>query len=151
MPALVLVIWAGTLEGQSVPPVGSAPPTVSAQAPLGAAAGRFARVWAEGDPGALQAFVASGGARLHLDGTSHGVLSPRQAVAALGSFRSEHRSRGIEVVRVSEVGGAPPRGFAEIAWKGVRAGTVEALSYTVYVGFVWGGEDWLVTEVRVMR
>lgn len=146
---LLLAASAATLEGQTVPP--RARLQLPTQAPLEAAAARFARVWADGDPAAIARFAASGGVRLYLVDTSHGALSPRQMAAAVASMLEEHRTEEAEVVRVSDAGGSPPRGFAEVGWRAVRAGTVEALSYTVYVGFVLEGQEWRVTELRVMR
>lgn len=153
--AVLGLLAASGLEGQRLPP--GTPPegrlpggSPALQPNLEIAAGRFARAWAAADAEGIGTLLASGSVSLHLDDVSHGSLSPRQAVAALQGFLQGRETRKIRVVRTSEVGGSPSRGFAEVAWQAVAVGTVEDLTYTVYVGFVLE-EGWKVTEVRVME
>jgi hypothetical protein len=115
------------------------------------AAGRFAGLWSLGDVGRITDLLASEGIRLHLGRVGHNSLPPRQARAALRDFLGEHRSDGVRLDTVSEVGGSPPRGFAEISWETVVLGTSETLHYIVFVGFILEDEIWRISEVRVFR
>jgi hypothetical protein len=54
------------------------------------------------------------------------------------------------VSRVEEVGGTPPRGFAEIRWESRIRGMTENVTRTVFVAFTFEDDDWRVTELRVL-
>lgn len=119
------------------------------------AAERFARHWAAGESGALAELVAESGVRLHLDRASRSPLPARQASAALRDFFAGHRPGTARLGRVSEVGGVPSRGFAEVIWHAAAAGTTEMTMVRVYVGFVQEGRDggagdWKVDEIRIL-
>lgn len=126
-------------------------PAYSAQASLEDTAGRFAGLWSSADIGRIGDLLVPDGIRLHLGEVGHHDLAPRQALAALRDFLRAHRSNGARMDRVSEVGGQPPRGFAEITWEAVAQGTTEMLRYTVYVGFILEDESWHISELRVFR
>ena len=59
---------------------------------------------------------------------------------------------GVEtrVTRVEEVGGDPPKGYAELRWESRVRGTSDVLARTVFVAFVAEGGGWRVTELRVL-
>jgi hypothetical protein len=62
-------------------------------------------------------------------------------------------SREVVVTRVSrveEVGGDPPKGYAEIRWESRIQGTSDVLARTVFVAFVTEDDGWRVTELRVL-
>ncbi len=121
------------------------------QSSLESAAGQVAGLWSLGDVGRIIDLLASDGVRLHLGQTGYSSLPSRQARAALRDFFQGHRSDGVHLDTVSEVGGTPPRGFAEFAWETVVLGTSEPLRYIVFVGFVLEDESWRIAEVRVFR
>jgi hypothetical protein len=125
---------------------------VAAQATdLSDAASSFAEAWAKGDAPALEDGPDSHSVVVELLGEEHGSMDPRKAASALGRFLGAHESRGASVTRVSEVGGTPARGFAEVRWEAVMPGTSELLVYTVFAGFVRQEDRWRVSEIRVLR
>lgn len=122
-----------------------------AQQPLQQAAQAFARAWGAGSADQLAAFLSPSGVRLQLDGTSHGALSTRQALAALRDFHRGYQGGSASVARAAPVDGSPDRGFAEIQWTARMAGTSEVLRRNVFVGMRLENQGWRVDEVRLLR
>ena len=54
------------------------------------------------------------------------------------------------MTQVEEVGGDPPKGYAEIRWESRIQGTSDVLARTVFVAFVSEDGGWRVTELRVL-
>lgn len=156
LPWLLLVAGSAPV-GVSPPAAGQEPVTQAlpagriAQEGLEEAARDFSRLWEAGTVGEIGKIMVPGGIRFHLQDQAHASLPPRQAVAALKDFLNRHRGLELAVARVSEAGGEPPRGFAELVWRAVAAGTSEPIRYVVYIGFVLDQGSWRVFEVRVMR
>lgn len=114
-------------------------------------AGRtFAAYWSAGDAGALGGMMSAQGVRLNLEGGGHASVGVRQAVAALRDLHAAHRPGPARLTRVSDVDGAPPRGFVELQWSPVT-GAGESRAFSVFVGFVQDGGGWRVSEIRVLR
>lgn len=89
--------------------------------------------------------------RIQLGPSQHTGLTRRQAAAALGNVLEARRAGHSELEQVIVAGGTPERGFAEVVWSSVPAGTSQRVTYTVYVGFLRMEEEWRVTEIRVLR
>jgi len=131
--------------------------SVLAAGPLAAQAGdletaarEFAGLWAEGDAAAISAVLHHDGVLVALLGEEYGTLDRRNAEAALRDFLKHHEARSATLARASEVSGTPDRGFAEIRWEAVAPGTSELLRYTVFTGFAREGDDWRITDLRVL-
>jgi hypothetical protein len=145
----ILLLFAALALGAPAP----APFPGPLQTPLGQAAESFARSWGAGDAGAIGELIAPEGVRLHLERAGRAPLPARQAVAALRDYFGGHRPGEARVGRLSEVGGDPARGFAEVIWLATPAGTSEASAVSLYVGFVQlpEGGAWRVDEIRILR
>ncbi len=111
----------------------------------------FARLWARSDAEGLVGELVEAEIRLHLGGEREGLLGRRQARAALRDFLSQLSTVDLEVERVSEVGGSPRRGFAELRWTAAASGSAERLRYTLFAGFVREETGWRLAEVRILR
>lgn len=55
------------------------------------------------------------------------------------------------MTRAEQLGGAPPRGFAELGWEVAAPGSPAALRYVVFLGFVLEDDSWRISEIRVLR
>ena len=119
------------------------------QVSLSAVATAVAGYWSVGDADGIARVLSEAGVSLHLFDESHAATGIRQARAALAQLFG--RGGTARVARVEELGGAPARGFAEIAWEVTSPGSPQGLRYVVFVGFVRVGESWRIAEIRVLR
>lgn len=107
--------------------------------------------WEGGELGHLSHLLVPEGVRMDLGGGERGALSPRQVMAALRDFRDGLTSRSATLARWAEVGGTPPRGFAEVAWEAVGPGGSHAVTHRLYFGFLEQEAEWRVSEIRLLR
>jgi hypothetical protein len=126
--------------------MGSGPQEV----PLEQVALDFAQAWVDGDGGVLEAFMEVQGIRLYLIDEEHLVIPPHQARHSLTSFLGRYDGGEAEVIRVSEIGGDPNKGFAEIRWGCRVLGTSEPVIFTLFVALARRGDRWTVTEIRIL-
>lgn len=147
---LLLLLGAPGLAAAPLPS-GTEGVPVSGQVALDRIAGRFAALWSAGDVSAIAALLSADGVRLQLGQGGHATVGVRQATAAIRDFHQALRTTGSRVLRVSEVGGTPRRGFAELECSATEGGGREAAGYSVFVAFVQEGSDWRVSEIRVLR
>ncbi len=127
----------------------SAPATCLGQ-DLEQAATRFADQWAAGDVSTLQSRFSLNGLRLQWEARPLGALAPPRAGASIREYLGNREATSARVSRFSEVGGEPPRGFAEIRWESRIRGMSEVVVRTVFVGFVYEDGAWRVSELRVL-
>ena len=140
MSALLLaltVLFLGSLEQDS-------------QAVLGREALEFAGAWVGKDAAFLGEAMATKGIRLHLPGEVHQVIRPRQAKAALLAFLGRYTAGEASVVRVSETGAPPGKGYAELTWTTSSPGITEPVIFTLFVAYAFENEGWSVSEIRVL-
>jgi hypothetical protein len=130
--------------------VGIGAPAACLAQTLEQAAGRFAAQWAAGDVSRLQSGFSQNGLRLQWEARPLGALGPPRAGASIRGYLENREATSASVSRVSEVGGVPPRGFAEIRWESRIRGMSEIIVRTVFVAFVNEGGTWRVDEVRVL-
>jgi hypothetical protein len=133
----------------------AAPRALAAQAapaPLDDFIAGVARLWERGDAGGLVRLAPADG-RIVLDvGTGGpGAVEERHAAAALRSLFGARESVSVRPAQVTISGGAPVRGFGELAWASRLRGVRETQTTTVYVGAVWEGGAWRIRELRIMR
>ena len=130
--------------------VGAGLPVVCLGQDLEEAAARFAAQWAAGDVPQLQSRFSQSGARIQWEAGPLGALSPQRAGASIREYLENREAATARVSRTGDVGGEPPRGFAEIRWESRIRGMSEMVTRTVFVAFVFEDGVWRVAEVRVL-
>ena len=130
--------------------VGAGAPAICLGQNLEQAAAGFATQWAAGDVSGLQARFSQGGVRVQWEARPLGALSPRRAGASIQEYLENREAASADVSRTGEVGGEPPRGFAEIRWESRVRGISETVTRTVFVAFVYEDGTWRVAELRVL-
>ena len=119
------------------------------QPSLAGVAAAVAGYWSQRDADGLARVLSSGGVALYLLDESHPAAGVRQARAALSDLLD--RGGRAQVTRAEQLGGAPPRGFAELGWEVTAPGSPAALRYVIFVGFVLEDDAWRISEIRVLR
>lgn len=114
-------------------------------------AGAFARAWARGEIDRVTAHLAPDRIQLQFGASRHSGLTRRQASATVRDLLRNQEGGSFRILRLSEVGGTPNRGFAEVKWGSVPRGTTQRVTHTVYVGFLQADGRWWVSEIRVLR
>ena len=122
----------------------------SQEVPLEEAALDFAQAWVDEDGDGLEGVMDPRGIRLQLQGEEHRVISPRHARRTLLSFLERYEGGEAEVVRASQTGGDPTRGFAEIRWGCRVSGTSQPVIFTLFVALTRTDSGWMVTEIRIL-
>ena len=140
----------GLILGMLGVSVGAGAPAVCLGQDLEQAAAGFATQWAAGDVSGLQARFSQGGVRVQWEARPLGALSPRRAGASIQEYLENREAASARVSRTGEVGGDPPRGFAEIRWESRVQGVSETVTRTVFVAFVYEDDTWRVAELRVL-
>ena len=74
---------------------------------------------------------------------------PQRAGASIREYLENREAASARVSRTGEVGGEPPRGFAEIRWESRFRGMSEMVTRTLFVAFVYEDGAWRVAELRV--
>lgn len=113
------------------------------------AAFEFAGLWG-GEVADLEGSLSPSGVRLQWEAHQVGSLDPRHAMASIREYLGSREGAGVRVTRVQEVGGEPPKGYAEIRWKSRIQGTSDLVVRTVFVAFVSEDGMWRVSELRVL-
>lgn len=111
---------------------------------------QVARLWAEGDASGLTDHAPPDGQLLLNTGRGPESVNARHAAAALRQMFSDRETISLRPVRVTVAGGQPLRGFGELAWSYRTRGTRMSETRTLYLGAVWTGRSWRVSEIRVM-
>lgn len=114
------------------------------------AAANVASLWGAGEVSELEKTLSDSGVRLQWDSNQVGSLDPRHAAASIREYLGSRQGTGTRVTRFEEVGGDPPKGYAEIWWESRILGTSDVLARTVFVAFVSEDGGWRVTELRVL-
>ncbi len=114
------------------------------------AAAAFAQQWAAGDVSRLLSRFSQSGVSIQWEARPLGALSPQRAGASIREYLGNREAASARVSRTGEVGGEPPRGFAEIRWESRIRGMSEMVTRTVFVAFVYEVGDWRVAELRVL-
>ena len=117
---------------------------------LDQAAAGFAAQWAAGDVSRLQGRFSPSGVSIQWEGRPLSALSPQRAGVSIREYLENREGASARVSRTGEVGGEPPRGFAEIQWESRIRGGSEVVTRTVFVAFVYEDGDWRVAELRVL-
>ncbi len=130
--------------------VGAGVPAVCLGQGLEEAATGFATQWAASDVSRLQSRFSQSGVSIQWEARPLGALSPQRAGASIREYLGNREAASARVSRTGEVGGEPPRGFAEIRWESRIRGMSEMVTRTVFVAFVYEDDVWRVAELRVL-
>jgi hypothetical protein len=130
--------------------VGAGLPNACLGQDLEQAAAAFAGQWAAGDVSRLQSRFSQSGVRIQWEARPLGALSPQRAGASIREYLENREATSARVSRTGDVGGEPPRGFAEIRWESRIRGMSEIVTRTVFVAFVYEDGAWRVAELRVL-
>ena len=114
------------------------------------AASVFAGRWSAVEIASLEGSLSKGGVRIQWEARQVDSLDPAHARASIQEYLAGREGVSARVTRVEEVGGDPPKGYAEIRWESRIRGTSEVLGRTVFVAFVSEEGGWRVTELRVL-
>ena len=116
--------------------------------------GRFvatvAYLWSVGDAEGLTDLLPRDGQVLLDVGGGSEAVNARHAAAALRALFSDRQDASARPVRTNLSGGQPVRGFGEIVWAFRTRRVPIAQSRTVYIGAVWTGDAWHLSEIRLM-
>lgn len=126
-----------------------APAPAHAQDDLARAYSRVTREWARGNASGVAALTANASLDLH-DGPL-GPLGTRQVGAVLRRLFDNMETVEVQRGMLERVGGTPPRAFGSITWTVRVNGTEQPRRHTVYFALARIGEEWLVTEIRLIR
>jgi len=137
----------GVVVGVGTPAVA---PAVCLGQGLEQAAAGFATQWAASDVSGLQSRFSQSGVSVQWDARPLGSLSPQRAGVSIREYLENREAASARVSRVGEVGGEPPRGFAEIRWESRIRGMSEMVTRTLFVAFVYEDGTWRVAELRVL-
>ena len=143
--ALVL-LFSAALAGMGVSP--SAPGAPEA---LKEVVSKVSKFWHGKDVAKLEGLLHPDGIRFQVDDEKRVSLDPRKAMASIQAYWAGLTSRKVDTRRISDVGGDPPKGFAEFRWHVVLSGGSETLVHAIYVGFVRRDERWVISEIRILR
>ena len=143
LPRTIVLGVLGVVAGASVP-------DACFGQDLEEAAARFAAQWAAGDVSQLQSRFSQSGVRIQWEARPLGALSPQRAGASIREYLENREAVSARVSRTGEVGGEPPRGFAEIRWESRIRGMSEVVTRTVFVALVYEDGVWWVGELRVL-
>ena len=140
------LLWILGVAGVGTPAVA---PVVCLGQGLEQAAAGFAAQWAAGDVSRLQSRFSER-VSIQWEARPLGALTPARAGASIREYLENREAASARVSRVGEVGGEPPRGFAEIRWESRIRGMSEMVTRTVFVAFVYEDGTWRVAELRVL-
>lgn len=118
---------------------------------IGPAANRLAQAWASADVNTLGGQAAKTGLSLDVGGERVGPVSSRQASAILKRVFDERETMSARVGSAREMHGENRRAFVELTWVTRSRGTSIPDSTTVLFSLELDGEQWRITEIRLMR
>lgn len=126
------------------------PARTHAQAPLENFVRRVALLWEAKDVDALVDLIAETDHIVLDTGRGMESVNARHASAALRSLFSDRESVSVRPVRATLSGGQPQRGFGELSWSFRPRGAPSPQLRSVYVGAVWDGRNWRISELRLL-
>jgi len=108
--------------------------------------------WARGDAGDIAALIAASGVSINVEGQANGPLARRQAGATLRRMFADVETVSITLASKKVVPGSkPPRAWLELVWTRRARGTTIPDQRTVFVALVGEGDEWRITDIRLLR
>lgn len=136
--ALFALLAAAPLRAQSTP------------TPLERFVGTVAYLWGVGDAEGIADLVPEQGQVVLDIGSGTESVNSRHAAAALRALFGDRQGASARLVRATLSGGQPVRGFGQLEWTFRTRGAPVPRTRTVYVGAVWTGTDWRISEIRLL-
>jgi hypothetical protein len=122
----------------------------NAPVPLEEFVQQVAWLWNMGDVAALVDLLPLRD-RVVLDtGSGSEAVAPRHAAAALRALFDARETSDARTVRVTLAGGDPPRGFGQLEWSFRSRGAPTSQTRSIYIGALWQGSAWRISEIRIM-
>ena len=115
------------------------------------AAQRIANAWQRADVGVIADQVARSGLSLDFGGQRVGPVAGRQATTMLRRVFEERETMSVRVGSVKEMEGKTRRGYVEVSWTTRARGTSIPDTTTVLFSLELDGDQWRITEIRLMR
>jgi len=112
---------------------------------------RLATAWARGDFSEIGTRTARSGLSIALDGDRTGPFGERQAAAALKRLFEDRETLSARPGKGGITEGDPRRAFVEISWVSRTRGSRIEERTTVVLALVEEGNEWRITEIRLMR
>lgn len=138
----LLLVLAGLLVAG--PAVGQSP------APLEQFVRRVGYLWEAKDVDHLVDLVSESEPVLLDRGGGTERVNGRHAAAALRSLFADRESVAVRATKATVSGGQPVRGFGELTWVYRARGAPGEQTRSVYVGAVWDGRTWRISELRLL-
>ncbi len=132
--------------------LGGSPSVASAQspAPLEQFVRRVGYLWEAKDVDNLVDLVNESEPVLLDRGGGSERVNGRHAAAALRALFSDLESISVRPAKATVSGGQPVRGFGELTWVYRTRGGPGEQTRSVYVGAVWDGSSWRISELRLL-
>ena len=130
--------------------VGAAPATGQAPAPIEDFVRRVSYLWEAKDVDNLVDLVTDSEPVVLDRGSGSERVNSRHAAAALRALFSDLESVSVRPVKATLAGGQPVRGFGELTWVYRARGAPGEQTRSVYVGTVWDGRRWRISELRLL-
>ncbi|HET7275352.1 MAG TPA: hypothetical protein VFI91_09310 [Longimicrobiaceae bacterium] len=111
---------------------------------------RVARLWANAEAGGIATLAPADGRILLEIGGETSAVQARHAAAAFRALFADRQSISVRPARVTIAGDSPPQGFGEISWTFRSRGVSNPQTQTLYIGAVWEGRGWRITELRLI-
>lgn len=131
--------------------LGAPPLSAQSPAPLEQFVRRVAYLWEARDVDNLVDLVSEADPIVLDRGEGIERVNGRHAAAALRALFADLESVSVRPVKATLSGGQPPRGFGELTWVYRTRGGPAPQSRSVYVGAVWDGRTWRISELRLLR
>lgn len=128
-----------------------AAPVVAQEAQLNRAFRAVADDWARGDAARIARRAAADGISLDISKGPVGPLSERQVAAMLRRLFDNVETVSVSRGMLERVGGDPPRAFGSLTWTSRPRGIRLPVRTTVYFALSFAGDDWRLTEIRLIQ
>lgn len=130
--------------------LGATPLPAQSPAPLEQFVRRVGSLWEAKDVDNLVDLVAESDPIVLDRGQGTERVNGRHAAAALRALFSDVESVSVRPAKATVSGGEPPRGFGELTWVYRTRGGPAAQTRSVYIGAVWDGRNWRISELRLL-
>jgi len=112
---------------------------------------RLASAWARGDFSEIGTRTARSGLSIAVDGDRAGPYNERQAVAALKRVFDDRETLSARAGKSGIIDGDRRKAYVEISWTTRTRGSRIEERTTVVLQLIEEGQDWRITEIRLMK
>jgi hypothetical protein len=130
--------------------LGAQPLAAQSPAPLEQFVRRVGYLWEAKDVDHLVDLVTEAEPVLMDRGSGTERVNGRHAAAALRALFSDLESVSVRPAKATVSGGQPVRGFGELTWVFRTRGGPGEQTRSIYVGAVWDGRNWRISELRLL-